>query len=256
MISSSERTAIVRPSAPEAREARSAAEVGPGSRMRGRRQIIHAAGKISHPDNNDSVVDRLLANEVAKTTAPRPPPGGGEFDPLVRRAGTRGITLLRMPAGMQRRLSNTTKFNKRTGTITWKIELRFHVPRRTLAAAQDERASSSSSSSPPKILGVECESVVESSTLSEELGRHLDVRPHNSATRSRLREFANAPRDALVLLVKRLPCSSADPRYYRLDPNVPLTESLRGKTIIEFPTIDVVLDEDKGLYPLFIGEVH
>jgi hypothetical protein len=181
------------------------------------------------------------------------PPGGEKFDPLIRWAEMRGITLLRMPGGMQRRLSNTTNFNKRTGMITWKIELRFHVPRRTLAAAQDECASSSS---PPKILGVESESVVESSTLSEELGRHLDVRPHNSATRSRLREFANVPRDALVLLVKRLPCSSADPRYYRLDPNVTLTESLRGKTIIEFPTIDVVLDEDKGLYPLFIGEVY
>lgn len=165
---------------------------------------------------------------------------------------------MRMPRGMERSRANTTRFSRKTGAITWKIELRFHRPRREWA---EVRPSSPSISAParvestlPKLLTVESE-MLDSSTLSEELGRHLDVRPHNSATRSCLRSFVNAPRESLVLLVKRLPSSSSDPRYYRLDPNAALSESLEGKTIIEFPTIDVVVDEDGGCYPLYIGEV-
>ena len=221
-----------------------------------------------HRDENNGIIDRLLLlanNEHPSAAAATPvmplPPGGEKVDPLVRQAESKGIALLRMPCGMQRRQSNTTRFQKKTGVISWKIELCFHVPKSML---DDERGGGSSSyrstaaqdgsAALPKFLRVESE-LSESSTLSEELGKHLDVHPHNTATRSRLRWFANAPRDSLVLLMKRLPCSSASPKYFKLDPNAPLSESLKGKTIIEFPTIDVVVDEDKGCYPLFIGEV-
>ena len=213
---------------------------------------------------NNGIVDRLLAtNEqppAASTPVVPPAQGGEKVDPLVRQAESKGIALLRMPCGMQRRHSNTTRFQKKTGVISWKIELCFHMPKSIL---DDERCGGSSSyrsasqdgsAALPKFLRVESE-LSELSTLSEELGKHLDVHPHNTATRSRLRSFANAPRDSLVLLMKRLPCSSAAPKYFKLDPNAPLSESLKGKTIIEFPTIDVVVDEDKGCYPLFIGEV-
>ena len=209
-----------------------------------------------HRDENNGIIDRLLLlanNEQPSAAAATPvmplPPGGEKVDPLVRQAESKGIALLRMPCGMQRRQSNTTRFQKKTGVISWKIELCFHVPKSMLV---DERGGGGSLL--PKFLRVESE-LSESSTLSEELGKHLDIHPHNTATRSRLRWFANAPRDSLVLLMKRLPCSSASPKYFKLDPNAPLSESLKGKTIIEFPTIDVVADEEKGCYPLFIGEV-
>jgi hypothetical protein len=212
----------------------------------------------AHPEKlsrqgEHGIIGRLLANEPA--AAPMPSPGE-KLDPLVRQAELRGTTLLRMPSGMQRRQSNTTRFNRKTGTISWKIELCFHTPKRML----DEHGGSPSHSAAqdgyalPKFLRVEGE-LSESSTLSEELGKHLDVHPHNTITRSRLRSFANAPRDSLVLLMRHLHCSSAAPRYHKLDPNAPLSESLKGKTIIEFPTVDLVMDEDKGCYPLFIGEV-
>ncbi len=202
------------------------------------------------------IVNQLLANGPANNTAMSSP--RAKFDPLVRQAELKGITLLRMPSGMQRRRANTSRINKKMGTISWKIEFCFHRPKRTL----DERmvhsspsASAQDESTLPKLFRVESE-ILDSSTLSEELGRHLDVHPHNSATRSCLRSFVNTPRKSLVLLMKRLPCSSAAPRYFRLDPNATLSESLDGKTIIEFPTIDVVLDEDKEYFPLYIGEVN
>jgi hypothetical protein len=203
----------------------------------------------THP--NDGIVNQLLGNKPTPNQLLTPQPKGAEkFDPLIRHAGMKGLTLLRMPSGMQRHQSNTTRFVKKTGLITWKIELCFH----THNQAQDKSSSTTTKAVLPKILKVESE-LVESSTLSTELAKHLDKHLSNTTIHSALRYFATAPRESLVLLMKRLPCSSASPQYYKLDPNVPLLEMLDGKTIIEYPTIEVVLDEDVGYYPLFIGQL-
>lgn len=186
---------------------------------------------------SSGIVNGLLANKPAATP---PPPKKQKVDPLVRQSELKGVNLLRMPSGMERRRSNTTKFNKKKGSITWKVELRFHPP------AGGEPS--------PGTLTVEG-TASDSSTLRDALGRHLDVRPGNSTTRARLRTFAAAPRESLALFIKRLPCSSTAPRYFKIDPGATLMESLKGKTIIEFPTIDVVMEADKDRFPLFIGEV-
>lgn len=176
-------------------------------------------------------------------------------DNLVRQAELKGVNLLRMPLGMERRKSNTTKFNKKK-VITWKIELCFHTPTANTTISTGDNCDDDGSKEHiiPKMLKVESH-MSETSTLSEELGKHLDVHPGNSTIRSQLRSFANVPRDKLILLLKRLPCSSAAPQYYGLDRDATLGENLNGKTIIEFPTIDVVLEEDREKFPLFIGEI-
>lgn len=95
--------------------------------------------------------------------------------------------------------------------------------------------------------------VNEGSTWQEALGKLLDVHPGNSAIRSQLKIFANVQRDSLILLMKRLPCSSAAPQYIQFEANTTLKDSLRGKTIIEFPTVEVIFDTDRDRFPLFIG---
>ncbi|KAL7552753.1 hypothetical protein ACHAWF_015991 [Thalassiosira exigua] len=197
------------------------------------------------------IMDSLLSNKPAS----KPKPPFKRVDPLVRQAEVKGVNLLRMPNGMERRKANTTRFNKKKGVITWKMELCFHPPNHFSGSNKDCESLSLVEKSPMlNMLKVESETP-ESSTLLEELGRHLDVHPGNSTTRSRLRPFSAAPRDSITLLMKRLPCSSAAPQYFKLDPNVALMESLKGKTVIEFPTIDVIIGEDKGRFPLFIDEV-
>jgi hypothetical protein len=196
-----------------------------------------------HAECEEGIINELISVHKkpasAKHTSPQTS-GQKAVDPLVRQAELKGVNLLRMPCGMMRRTSNTTKFNKKKGTISWKIELCFHSPK--CVEGQDKS---------PTHLMVESE-LSESCTLSNELGKHLNVHPGNSATRSRLRAFVNAPRDTLSLFMKRIPCSSAAPKYFKLDPNSTLAELLEGKTIIEFPTIDVVMDADKEHFPLFI----
>ncbi|KAL7527491.1 hypothetical protein ACHAXR_001980, partial [Thalassiosira sp. AJA248-18] len=182
--------------------------------------------QFAHQSNG--IISELLENEPA---AKPPPPKKGKVDPLVRQAELKGVNLLRMPNGMERRRSNTTKFNKKKGIINWKVELCFHQP------TSDKSKDSSAEKPSPRLLKVESEAS-ESSTLYEELGKHLDVHPGNSTTRSCLRTFAAAPRNSLMLYMKRLPCSSAAPQYFKFDPDATLMESLKGKTIIEFPTID------------------
>ncbi len=214
-----------------------------------------------HVNPEEGIINELLS-ETKQHASVKPSVlqrnGEKVLDPLVRQAEIKGVNLLRMPCGMMRRTSNTTKYNKKKGTISWKIELCFHVPKSVINDEGGERKSRSLAESDahvslPTHLMVESE-MPESCTLSNELGKHLDVRPGNSTTRARLRAFVNTPRDSLLLFMKRIPCSSAAPVYFKLDPNSSLAEIMKGKTIIEFPTIHVVLNSEKECCPLFIED--
>eukprot|EP00984_Skeletonema_dohrnii_P005943 scaffold2111_cov117-Skeletonema_dohrnii-CCMP3373.AAC.2 len=195
----------------------------------------------------NNAINGLLGNKQQRT-ATTPGKKKEAIDHLSRQAELGGIFLLRMPQGMGRRASNTTKFSKKNG-ITWKIEFNFHHPSNPTIPSEDN-----SERKLPKFLRVESE-MNENSTWLEALGKHLDVHPGNSAIRSQLKMFANERRESLVLLMKRLPCSSAAPQYLQFDPNATLKDSLKGKTIIEFPTVEVIFEADKGRFPLFIGVV-
>jgi hypothetical protein len=135
---------------------------------------------------------------------------------------------------MQRRLSNTSKYNKKNDSITWKIELRFHTRGGDCEGIEKN----------PTIFTVES-SMVDSLSLAHELEKHLGVFPENSSTRSTLRTFASATRQSLLLFMKCLPCSSAAPKY-----------SLKGKTIIEYPTFEVAFEDDRDRFPLMITEIN
>ncbi len=205
--------------------------------------------KVDKQDNSQksNAINSLLGNKQQRSAATTGKKKEA-VDHLTRQAELGGIFLLRMPQGMGRRASNNTKFSKKSG-ITWKIELNFHYPSNAAMTSQE-----TSESKLPKFLRIESE-VNENSTWLEALSKHLDVHSGNSAIRSQLKMFANARRESLVLLMKRLPCSSAAPQYLQFDSNATLKDSLRAKTIIEFPTVEVIFEEDKGRFPLFIGVV-
>merc|ERR1712029_441998 len=180
----------------------------------------------------------------------------GNIDKLVRQAELKGINLLRMPNGMERRRFNTTKFNKKKAIISWKLELYFHFSKNLVHG--DEKGTKGNlrllADKPlSTVVRVEGEAS-ELSTLAEQLGKYLEVSSGNSAKKSPLQMFAAVPRDSLAIFMKRLPCSSTSPRYFKLDPDATLMDSLKGKTIIEYPTIDVVMRDDTDRFPLIIGE--
>ena len=203
---------------------------------------------VEKQDNSQksSVINGLLGN--TERTANKNGAKKGKVDHLTRQAELGGVSLLRMPQGMGRRAANTSKFSKKNG-LTWKIEFNFHYPANGTSSIN---SNTTQGESKPGFLMVESE-VNEGSTWQEALGKLLDVHPGNSAIRSQLKIFANEQRDSLILLMKRLPCSSVAPQYIQFEANTTLKDSLRGKTIIEFPTVEVIFDTDRDRFPLFIG---
>ena len=174
-----------------------------------------------------------------------------KVDYLVRQAQLKGINLLRMPCGMSRRVSNTSKYNKKNDCITWKIELIFHAKRSIVA---EENDTTTNQSTKPTTFKVES-TMSDTLTLKQELGKHLDVHPGNTVTRSTLKAFASIPRKSLLVFMKCLPCSSAAPKYHLLDSDATLVDCLRDKTVIEYPTFEVVIEDDKERFPLMISEI-
>ncbi|EJK75578.1 hypothetical protein THAOC_02695 [Thalassiosira oceanica] len=201
------------------------------------KSLEHDDAEMSATDqsNQSSKIPSIGLLSMSSPESSRPRPSKGKVDPLKRQAEAQEVNLLRMPPGMERRKLNTSRYSKKSDSITWKVELMFH-------------------SADGHVLKLESE-MVESASLSGELSKHLDVHQNNRSFRSQLKEFVSAPRESLLLFMKRLPCSSSSPMYFKLDPSVPLESVLRGKTIIEYPVVEVVLEADKDKYPLFIGEL-
>jgi len=86
----------------------------------------------------------------------------------------------------------------------------------------------------------------------------LNLAPGHAETRHHLREYLAALQaqregsdenhESLRLLLRRESSSSQDARYHLLSRSASLKDSLAGKTIIEFPTVFVVLPPS---YPSF-----
>lgn len=219
--------------------------------------LANGVDDAEHSAEEHKALIVCLPEKTTKRTRQNTRPMLPKVDPLIRQAELRSINLLRMPSGMQRHLSNTSKYNKKNDSIMWKIELNFHLPSRSSREnnkPDEDQDGTGHQETKSKIFTVES-LMADSSTLSQELGKHLDVHPGNSSTRSMLRTFVSEPRKSLMLFLKCLPCSSAAPRYYQLDQDETLAEILRGKTIIEYPSVDVVTEEDRKRFALLIGEV-
>lgn len=190
---------------------------------------------------------------------------------LVRAAADRSTTLLLMPGGMARRKENTTTYSPKQDVIRWRIEWRFHLQMPSKAkeggkiAATEETAQSSSGCAntaradatpmphtdpSPAVVTISVDGIPESTSLAEVLSAQLDVNPEgkNRAARSRLRPLASLPRQSLRILTKLLPCPASNPLYIELRSDQSLAEALKGLTVVEFPVLEVVREEELGLF--------
>jgi hypothetical protein len=145
------------------------------------------------------------------------------------------LLLLLVLTGMQRRRDNTTRYDFRTRTLSWRVEWRFlvdpdHISSTTAVAAaiglappteqQQQQgpttparsaptpinsSSSSSSSSPGCLLAVDSR-VEESSVLCEVLCHHLVYRPGCGALLAALRPFRDMDPGEMVMLMRKEGC--------------------------------------------------
>jgi hypothetical protein len=97
--------------------------------------------------------------------------------------------------------------------------------------------------------------VEETAQLSTVLARLLADRPGNACVRHALARYCAVPLAELSLLVRRLPCSAARPCYAQLDAAATLQESLRSRTVIEYPTVYVALPAEREAYPTLVADL-
>lgn len=141
---------------------------------------------------------------------------------LVQQAKERDVTVLLMPPGMERHKSNTTHFHAKSNMLIWKLEFAFHVD-----ATSSATIISHNKVPEEAIIHHEWEKVASNMGTGQEL--HF--------------------------MLKMIPCPANRPAYVELDKESTLKEALKGMTVIEYPTIEVVVATELHRFPMLIQEV-
>lgn len=171
-------------------------------------------------------------------------------------AKERGVNLRLMPKGMKRRTENTSRYDSKEKVLKWRIEWKFPaVP-------------SVSSSADQAMTPFTDTAVSETLTIQDAISKYLEPSPENVQERHRLRPYMEACRRAYCT-TNSATVPSSTPSDYRLSQGgiqalrffyehpfqqkgkkvyvelcakSTLKDSLRGQTIIEFPTLYVDID--------------
>ncbi|XP_014682037.1 PREDICTED: box C/D snoRNA protein 1-like [Priapulus caudatus] len=150
---------------------------------------------------------------------------------MTQKARIRGIDLRLMPSSFSRRRGNATFYHARADAFFWQLELVF--PAAGAAAGFTERK------------------LHESTHLSDVLGKYLGTAADMELSgRLRAAYGDRRPADVVVLMAAE---GAQRQRYHRLAVSHSLAENLRGKTVVEFPKLYVVLPQCAHEYPDVAG---
>ncbi|KAK2946363.1 putative box C/D snoRNA protein 1 [Blattamonas nauphoetae] len=174
-------------------------------------QVKHAEKQMDSPD------DHLppffpSANSSAPSNQPKLPPMTERFRLLYNSCSSRNINLCLMPDIFARHKQNRSYYNTKSKTIFWSLDFRY------------------SGHQSGHILDDFCETELISSALTRESLATYCRELSNDA------DFDISSASFVYLLsIPFQPASS--PAFNLIDPTLPLSESLRGVDILEFPTI-------------------
>ena len=147
---------------------------------------------------------------------------------LAQQALRRGITLQVMPPILERHKHNSSWYCSSRDLITWKIEVILVSIKKTISFNLSEQQDN----------------------IIDHISKHLEEKYDNNSNMQMLPSL-----DSYQLLIKRLPTSANNPRYIRLKRNDCLKSVLNGLTIIEYPTIYCVNNENMESFPVGTNEV-
>ncbi|XP_066584302.1 box C/D snoRNA protein 1 [Prorops nasuta] len=184
-------------------------------------------------------VERLQRDPSRKCTRRNNLPGF--LYKLKMAANQRNIDLRLMPQNFTKHKENSTFYKRNTNEIFWRIEWIFpqaeHIKWITERALETIRLSN----------------------LLEEIWDSTKSLPSNCAIEElnlklslseKLQYYKSAGICGLKVLLKAENIEKSDYRFHELDPTETLTENLANKTIIEFPTIYVVLKDHAQCYEI------
>ncbi|KAI7844644.1 hypothetical protein COHA_001734 [Chlorella ohadii] len=169
-----------------------------------------------------------LADDVAKRS--KPPAPKVELPQFLQtlqyQARRRGVQLHILSPGMEKRRTNSTRYDGRMQTLYWHVEWSFPAAG---CKATDTK-------------------VHENTPIAQLLAGHLALQPGAAAKHHALREHREAGQERLTVLLRkeRTPANAAE--YYEIDAARPLRQQLAGKVLVEFPTFLVLLPHEREEY--------
>lgn len=169
-----------------------------------------------------------LVQEVAKRA--KPPTPRFQLPPhlqsLVYQASRKGVTLQIMSPGMERRRVNSTRYDGRNKTLSWRVEWNF-----VKAGCKAVNAR-----------------VADNKILWDLLQAHLNPPPGETLKYPELHDYTKVGMDGMVIALRKENTSANEPRYYRIHPNSTVEDALKGKVVIEYPVFLVLLGDDIHSY--------
>ncbi|MXQ86093.1 hypothetical protein E5288_WYG002079 [Bos mutus] len=139
---------------------------------------------------------------------------------MKNRARKQGINLKLLPNGFTKRKENSTFFDKKKQQFCWHVKLQFP---QSQAVYVEKR-------------------VPDDKTINEILRPYIDPEKSDPVIRQRLKAYICCQTGVQILMkVENMQQNLV--RYYELDPDRSLLDNLRGKVILEYPTLHVVLKE-------------
>ena len=182
---------------------------------------------------------------------------------LAKQARDRGIRLELMPSGMQKQRENTTRYDGRRRQLIWRIELRFSA-----AGVLHVLSGVPESVTVLRLLRYMLEPDVPLTGDVNSAGggsgggggtsaSRKDPDGQRALLRHKLRAYCKEGASSLRVFLFAEGRRADDPRYHELPLESSLCEALKGKTVIEYPTLHIALassSEDEGvptaLFPL------
>ncbi|XP_076233380.1 box C/D snoRNA protein 1 [Calliopsis andreniformis] len=160
---------------------------------------------------------------------------------LKTAAYKRKVHLQFMPQHFSRHKSNTTFLNWKTNELYWRIEWIF--PQAEYTKWITERALETTRLS---ILIEEILNPIQSIKDKNDI-EELNLR---MSLNERLRYYQAASLSGIKVLLKAEKVTKSNSKFYELDVTLTLKENLENKTIIEFPTIHVILKDHSDMYEI------
>ena len=208
--------------------------------------------------NNNSLMDKnLQQNKVGRIIQKKEAlpdwlsTHSGIKKKLVHNAKSmmRNVQLLLMPKGMTRHKQNTSRFDVKKDCFFWRVEFIFHIYQMPLE---------NNTQTNPDMQHIQIRHpinrVSEKCVIRDELTNAMET---SKCLKPYLNQFnIDSKHSDVFMYLKKIPSTSQKTQYKQLDKHQTLQTALNGMTIIEFPSIEVLLQKQhQHHFPTIIKEI-
>lgn len=195
-------------------------------------------------EENNLLVDTLQRNTLEQCEPLKQPNVNGGASENLRKFlyKQHGINLKIMPAQSTRRLNNKTRFNKTTGLVSWSVEFILFVDRvegNNVYFKQDSKSTLFSDKDPLDKLINKFFTHYKLEIMNDEKNKKV-----SSAYRLATLDESNSIAEQVHVLFQVTDLSRQTKYFVEFDKSKTLEECLKHRTIIEYPSLYLIRDED------------